>query len=445
MKIKKRDVIKILLIMIVGLIVAIYLYSTKNNLLFVFQSTILVSFFLYIIFFSKDYMNPFIFFFIYSFLGFLDVILVVLGARKVNPVYSISIYNKTLLIMILWFLFFSIGYFVYGKIKCKNFKNKERLTKEKEFTIQLNVIYTFVAIIVVFVVYKVFTFVLSTGGIKEAFLSSSKIFANQNYLSMLMALCGILPVLYLSKNNYKKTIFSVIFVFALMSLTKRRSLAIIYSLLPVVVYYNYKVKRININNLFVCLIPIMCYVLFIGQIRGVSSGVSSNVDNALLKQLSQLTRQVEYGRNIPDLISAIDNNKIEYQKFKYTMNGILTYIPRSIWPNKPQVESAGIVSDLIYDAKNSAGHPVGPYGWGYLSFGYIGVVVMAFLNGLIVSAFYKYVRKKDNTIGYLMYAYTIIKLLEIFTPEAQFKVSFFIIILFILAKISQKGEIKRKC
>ena len=44
-----------------------------------------------------------------------------------------------------------------------------------------------------------------------------------------------------------------------------------------------------------------------------------------------------------------------------------------------------------------------------------------------------------------MYAYTIIKLLEIFTPEAQFKVSFFIILLFILAKISQKGEIKKRC
>ena len=445
MKIKKRNIMKMLLIMLIDLVIAIYIYALKDNLLFAFQTTVLISFFLSIIAFSKDYMNPFIYFFIYSLLGFLDVVLVVLGARKVIPMYSIDVYNKTLLIMILWFLFFSIGFFIYGKIKYKNIKKSDSLKGEKEYTIQLNVIFTFVAIIVFFVLCKVFSFILSTGGIKAAFLSSSKIFANQNYLSMLMALCGILPVLYLSKRNYKKTIISVVFVFVLMSLTKRRSLAIIYSLLPVVVYYNYKVKRIKINNLIICFIPIMCYVLFIGQIRGVSSGVSSTVDNALLKQLSQLTRQVEYGRNIPDLVNAIDNNKIEYQKFKYIMNGVLTYIPRSIWPNKPQVESAGIVSDLIYDAENSAGHPVGPYGWGYLSFGYARVIVMAFLNGLIVSAFYKYVRKQDNTIGYLMYAYTIIKLLEIFTPEAQFKVSFFIILLFILAKISQKGEIKKRC
>ena len=443
MKINTNSILKLVLLLTIFVVSIIFFNRNISDFTFCFEASIIVCFFSGILIFSKDYMNPFIFFFIYSFLGFLDVILVVVGIRKVDFVYNFDIYNKTLFLMILWFISFSIGFFISTKSKIKK-KSKEK--KQINLNINPNITLFFSIFVVLYVVYKIIKSTSSFGGIMSAFFNEDfKIFYDQNYLSMIMALCGIVPVLYLSKGKKKMAIITLILTFILMSLTKRRTLTLTYSLVPVATYYNYKVRKIRAKDLALVMVPLAAFVIFIGNIRGVSSGTSAESSNAMLNQLASLTRQVEYGKNVPDLVYGMDYSDVEQQGFKYMFNGIVTYIPRALWKNKPMVESSSIVTSLLYpNQENAAGHPVGPYGWSYLLFGYVGVIILGFLNGLIVQKFYRFILDKNNLFYYLVYSYSIVKMLEIFAPEAQFKISFFILCFLIFVFISKLLEKKKK-
>ena len=443
-KIKKQDHLKVCILIVSFLTVMILLHLKIENFIFCFEGALIAMFFMCILLFSDDYLNPFIFFFIYSFLGYLDILFVVLKVRIVDSVYPISIYNKSLFIIILWFVFFTIGYYFFKKkrkrINAQKDKSENSIVKKNiDLNIEPNIALFLITFIVAFVIFKIYKSTSSIGGIINAFFNPNfKLFLEQNYLSMFMALCGIIPVLFLDKKKKVTSIISLVLVFILMSLTKRRALTLVYTLVPILTYYNYKIRKIRLKDLAILFIPLMIFVLIIGNIRGVNSGTSETVNNYFVENLSELTRQVEYGKNIPDLLYSMDTGAVEKQHFKYIFNGIITYVPRAIWKDKPMVESATIVTALVYhNSRHVAGHPVGPYGWAYLLFGYSGVIILGFFTGLIVSRFYKLILKKNNLFYYLIYSYSIVKMLEIVTPEAQFKVSFFILCLFGLAFASK--------
>lgn len=439
MEISKTSIAKFVIIILLALIFFVFLQLKVERYIFSILASLILMFFCGILLYSKDYLNPFIFFFLYSFLGFLDVIFIATGLRSPRTIYSIDIYTKTLFIMLLWFVCFTIGYFLYTK-----FKKNDNNVKQSNFKLNDVIMFMFLGIVLTIVIYKVASSVNSVGGLYNAFFDDNyQIFDDQNYLSMMMALCGIIPVVFLRRKNIIMAIISIIIVFLMISLTKRRSLALIYSLLPFLTYLNFCVKKIKLRYLLLSVVPVIAYILYIGSVRGVSSG-SSNSNNFIISSLCELTRQVEYGDNIPDVIYNIEIGKINFQYFNYTFTGIITYIPRAFWPNKPIVESSSIISSLIYvDSSNVAGHPVGPYGWAYFTFGYTGIVFMGLLTGIIASWLYNKVKTQKNLFYSLIYAYSIVKLLEIFTPEAQFKISFFIIFILFLSLVSSLISIRK--
>jgi oligosaccharide repeat unit polymerase len=408
----------------------------KYGLIIDIEVSILFTFFAAILIFSKDYLNPFIMFFIYSFLGFLDIVFVLFDLRITRFTQSEAIYQQTLLIIILWFFSFSIGYFFISKVRLKRESiSSINIIGKIDFNIKGTIVIIFA--IMGFVFFKLVSTASSVGGLFAAFSTEGyKIFEGQNYLSMIMAIIGVLPVIYLATNNKKKALFMTLFVLFFMSLTKRRSLALINSLLPILIYYNYKVKRIKIKYLLFMTIPIGIYILYIASMRGIAAGASDTISNGLLSNLVEITRQIQYGENIPDMIAALNSGNIVFQGFNYIFNGILTFIPRGIWKNKPLVESAAIVGQMVYGA-NVAGHPVGPYGWAYFCFGYYGVVIFGVLNGVIVRRVFEWVKKKNSIFSYLLYSLIIVKLIEIFQPESQFKISFMVLVLVCLSFLSK--------
>ncbi|MEC2306273.1 MULTISPECIES: O-antigen polymerase [Heyndrickxia] len=430
-------------------ILAFMIEKCKYGLIIDLEVTVLGTFFLGVLLFSKDYLNPFVIYYIYSFLGFLDIVFVIFDLRITRFIQTESIYQKTLFIMILWFFAFSLGYFILGRIQFS--ENKRRFIHLLDnFNLNIKITIWAIVILMFFVLFKLVLTASSVGGLLAAFTTTGyKVFEGQNYLSMLMALIGILPVLYLASGKRKSAVIATIIIFLCMSLTKRRSLALIYSLMPILTYYNYKVSRIKAKNFLLLLIPVSVYILYIASMRGIASGASQSISNSILGNVVEITRQVQYGENIPDMISAIDSGRIQLQGLNYVFNGILTFIPRGIWSDKPLVESAAIVGQLVYGA-DVAGHPVGPYGWAYFCFGYIGVFVFGCINGLIVKKIFDWVKREDSLFSYLFYSLTIVKLLEIFAPESQFKILFLTIILIVLSVfsnmfvISRNGLVKNK-
>lgn len=80
---------------------------------------------------------------------------------------------------------------------------------------------------------------------------------------------------------------------------------------------------------------------------------------------------------------------------------VLSFIPRSIFPNKPQPISEAIVSHLNLDFNKGMSIPPGIVGESYLYGGFIGVIIMFILFGLLsgcLDNYLKYLRDQKNGI-----------------------------------------------
>ncbi|WP_199188018.1 oligosaccharide repeat unit polymerase [Staphylococcus hyicus] len=80
---------------------------------------------------------------------------------------------------------------------------------------------------------------------------------------------------------------------------------------------------------------------------------------------------------------------------------ILSFIPRSIFPNKPQPISEAIVSHLNLDFNKGMSIPPGIVGESYLYGGFIGVIIIFILLGLLsgcLDNYLKYLRDQKNGV-----------------------------------------------
>ncbi|PPA69500.1 O-antigen polymerase [Jeotgalibacillus proteolyticus] len=442
--IQKNKVISTYIVLILGLFLFLSLYiSTSSQIYTIFLITLIGMFFISIIAFSKNFFNPFYFFFIYSFLGFIDITMVSLGFRDTLIPISTSAYDKSLLIMLIWLLTFSFGYWIaFKRINIKRFFKNYNLKLQAE--INPWVIFILCGTIFMFSFSSTLRSSMSLGGIVEGMSGGGAAFADQGYLLALLGFAGILPVMALYSGKKFRAIIYCLIVFIGILLTGRRSMAILTAFLPFLVYWNMRVKQIKFLHIALLTIPLIVIVMYIGAIRTAENPnfSLSNTDNQALEQLVTLGRYNGYGDNIPALVDKIDSETIQLQKFNYSLRGVEYFIPRSLWNDKPLVHSSQIVSDLVFFAGDT-GRPVNAYGWAYFNFGLLGVILSGLITGAIVSCVYKIVLNRKSVILISMYALLILPLLEVFQPEAQMKIILFAVILKTLEFISKKGRFRR--
>ena len=104
MILKKNNILKVAVSIILALFFTFYAYTCNSNItpLFFIESLVLLSFFNIIIISAADRFNPFSFFLLSVFLGVLDIIFVVIDVRIIDVKYSMHIYEKSLFLIIVW-------------------------------------------------------------------------------------------------------------------------------------------------------------------------------------------------------------------------------------------------------------------------------------------------------------------------------------------------------
>lgn len=425
---KNKNFFKYMFLFIIPTILFIYTFFLTSYFFLSLEISFLAMYFILILYFTKDLFTPFIFFFINIFLGIVDIYFVAIKLRSVALYYSMNVYEKTLFLIILWLLMFLIGY----KISLKK-TNKMKISVDnnhKKYNVKLlNSSFIIISILFfVFLFFKVLLTIKKVGAISM----NLEFFEGQAFLIAMFPICGFIPVCLLEERRKKMAIIATIMIFLTISLTGRRYVAIMTTIFPLLVYYHYKVKKIKVKNLMLLAIPFIIFIMIVGRIRMQNSYRIYN-ENTFLNTAIMMGKYIQYGENIPDLVYSLDNKKISYQGFKYSLRGVIGLIPRKFWDNKPEVDYSNITSQLVYGYDRGYGQPVGQFGWSYLCFGYVGVVLSGLLTGFISKKFYYWMLKRKTAYSIAIYSLMIMQFINVFTPDSQMKILLFILfILFVL-------------
>lgn len=439
---KQNKIIPCLVLLLIPSIISLLIIGFFEYYIIALEVFVIMVYFILILYFSNDLFSPFIFFFINIFLGAMDIVFVCLKIRNVAIYYPVQIYEKTLFLVIIWLITFFIGYKFKNKLVKKNSDNINNENVQKEYKNGNKRLSNSLLIVSFIVTMFLATKVLLT--IKEVGTLSMRLsfFEGQGYILAMFPICGFMPILLMEKGYKKIAIFADVIVFVIIALSGRRMVAIITSIFPLLLYYNYKVKKIKIKKLFILAIPITIFILIVGYIRTNTNNIIGGEKNAFVNVMVTMGKYVQYGENVPDLIYNMDNGNIKFQYFSYALRGIEGLIPRSLWKDKPAVDYSNITSIMIYGYDKGYGQPVGQFGWAYFCFGYIGVIVSGLITGYISCMFYKWSRKENTATSIGIYALMIIQIINIFTPDSQMKIIFFSLYIVIAKIFSQVGQRK---
>jgi len=414
----KISITKILsLIVILLLVFTALLISLSNvNPLLLLLSSMVLTFYVCIGLFSSDMMNPFMMLLLTTGLGTLDVVVVSLGLRDVNFGVEEKYYILSLIIINLWHLLFVVGYFISNTTKGGSQSTSPACIQKDLFNDKI--VFIIILVVVIIGAYLIFRVAGSYGGIILAMQARGDAYEGLGFLSMLLGLGGILPVLLLRKQKNILAGIMLLIIFFLNATLGGRTSAIYVSVLPTLFYYNYHVKRINKKSILLITIPIAIFIVFWGQLR-MYDAIDLNID--VSDFLTSLTSNKNFGQNLPYMMYAIDNREIPFQFLNFAFNAIFAFIPRGIWPDKPDIDESGIIGRLLYGA-TSTGQPVGQYGFAYLCFSWIGVVLFGFTTGYIVAKISNTVKNINRYEVWLWYSYIIVLIFSIWLPSPQFRI-----------------------
>ncbi len=442
---KKDSIINVSLSVCLALIISIITYSINQEITFTFflETFILLAFFSIVTFCSKDRFNPFSFFLLSLFLGVLDIVFVVCNVRIVENKYDISIYEKSLWLIILWLFGFLIGYYI--KISKKNKKSFKLLNIIDNYmkNANVNILLILGLLIQIWIIVAIGKTIIEVGGINAAMNNFSVFrYNNQGYLATILPLISIVTIGFLEKGNKKLAIISMIINFLLTTFTGRRGITINTVIIPFLIFYNYRIDKISNRKIVALGVPIIIFILFLGSMRN-QQVTLGKTNNKVLNIAASITNTIQYGQNVPDLLYSMKNGNVDFQGGKYLFNGILGMIPRSVWKEKPELDHSLITSRLVYDEDITYGKPVGAFGFSYLCFGYIGVILSGIITGKVTSIIYNWIIKNKSAITILIYSITIQSFIVITNPEAQVKIitlTFVLIALGILSNLKQKNK-----
>jgi len=142
-------------------------------------------------------------------------------------------------------------------------------------------------------------------------------------------------------------------------------------------------------------------------------------------------------------------DRMNYQFGSTLFLWVLSPIPRTMWPQKPEMTEGREVGELIYQKRDEnspgGGVPPGFIAEMYLNFGYLGVIAGTFIAGVILKLFYNAFKKVREKSMYAMVIYILIfvpfalKLMGSDFSVCIVKIFYYIIPLYLIMKLVQKS------
>lgn len=398
----------VFLIFLVG-ILCCFVYFNVELILFLSLFILLCIPISYSIIKKKDLLSPLnLFCFLYMLSFFITPILNHLRLIADDPAYVRydKVYElKTQALSIAGLVFLYFGYiegFIFSKITSPSLTLKTRVNYHKA---KILVIFIFLISLFSFLYlannfnikvkdfteYFIYTNVASLGRGHVAFLCYSYIFA--------FFIC-IISIF----DRKKRDGFFILFIalsFLLAILTRSRG-HVVMLIFIYLIFYNFKVKKVNLPRLMKVFIILLFIIFFIGQFRGARNFQLSkeNISNTFGGLFTEFQATAA-------LISQYEKNGYEYYKGRILFEDIfLSLIPRAIFPSKPNIYGGIVVTDkIIPNRQPGFYYSTGIFGSSYADFGYLGVFIMMFLFGLFMKLWYNFVIKnKENAFVILIHA-----------------------------------------
>jgi oligosaccharide repeat unit polymerase len=154
-----------------------------------------------------------------------------------------------------------------------------------------------------------------------------------------------------------------------------------------IVYYYAKGKVVPVKALIVVIVVSFLLVSFMGQLRAMAQERDTvNMENPIVAVIAS--------GNFVDItrFSVILNEMPEKMDFLYgqsLISWVMAPVPRSLWPEKPQISLGPLVRDRIYGLPTrNNGFPPGIYTEGYMNFGIVGLILLPFFFGALLRLLY---------------------------------------------------------
>jgi oligosaccharide repeat unit polymerase len=222
-------------------------------------------------------------------------------------------------------------------------------------------------------------------------------------------------LLILRKNKYwSKVIGATVFLTYIFTNTMAgwRGKVVMALIIPLI-YYHYRIKRIGIRKAIMAGVLIYFFMNTLSIAR--SSSDPAEMLNIIKENIGaqgiqfmklESSSELMVGSNLIRLIDGIQNGETSFNCGKSIITELLIYIPRSIYPNRPQTISEKFV-DVFYPGTLELG---GGYGFfclqeGYWAFGFIGVFIFMFFYGASVEMIYRwFIKGRKSDFMVLCYA-----------------------------------------
>lgn len=418
-------------IMIITFILYIYDFVYNyNTLLFILLVPLMILFF----FFNNDLFHPFnIFFITTQFLFVFNMIDV--NANKnyfrygtLDSTYYDQAFFWAILVIIIWYLFMYLGYAYSRSTKTTKVVVMPifKIDNQKKIAIIL----IFVGIIS----YGIVVF-LKGGftGIIESLTQRVEAYAGLTYFNKLTGLVAVGSIMLLASGYRKISMVLILFSFLLLASFGGRASAFLGSIFPYIVFYHYRIKKLSLIKLIPLAILLFLFAIGLGNYR-LYQEIRINI-NGLYDLLSKVAYGTQGGEILPSLVGSLLKGNIEYQYGSTLVNIVFAPIPSSLWPNKPHIDESGIVGKALMGSEYW-GLPPGPYGISFFNFGFLGVIIIAFIVGIIVrKLYYKFVIKRSvSDIGLIFYILIIPNVFNFISTSSQINILWFSGI-FILIKL----------
>ncbi|SDI42142.1 O-antigen polymerase [Natribacillus halophilus] len=393
----------------------------------------------------KDLFHPLVVYSLFQSLFLIDMLTKSLEPRMhleyltVSSDDAESFLSSSITLWIIWYLLLILGVFLANKIRISN--DGFRLGKKNSLNPKINYP-TLIAMIFIFIGFISFlyaTFVVNNGlaSMLDSMMSRVETYEGLAYVTYFTQLGVVGSILLLLKGHKKTSIVTVIIFLSIISLYGSRG-TVLTLLISFILAYNYIIKRMRVGKLLPVGIIGLIFVQVFGNQR-FSGDFSINNDMNIIDLIVYSASQKSTGDILPSLVGALENNVIGYQLGKDFFNIIFAPIPRSIWEGKPQIDNTGVIGSLLMGSE-SYGLPAGAYGWIYLNFWWIGVIIFGIATGFIVGKIYKLAMKQirnNEDYIFLFYILAVTSFIDISTTAGQIDILFYFGVI-ILIKILDK-------
>ncbi|MBM7839411.1 oligosaccharide repeat unit polymerase [Alkalihalobacillus xiaoxiensis] len=417
-------------------------------LLFLYGNTITITGFVLVIalaivilplFYVKDLFHPFVLLTLSTGLVLINFIDHNINGEALR--YSIGFSHEyidyavrySLIIFIVWYIAFYLGFFINGKTKKTNsqsFIKALHRPKLVAFCLIVTSMLGFFAIINIL------------GGVSSmlnAMVDTTRNYAGLGYFRSIVSLGGIAALVLLYAGKLKISIIVLLITCVMLSAFGGRGAIVLGTLLPFLMVYNYKIKKISPVLLICFAFLAFIFVLIWEQMRRYGRINLSDIPKEnILTSVAGNTRMADI---LPSLVGNVLQGNIDFLWGKPLINIIYSPIPRSLWEGKPEIiDETVLIGSLLLGESDFYGLPAGPYGWAFLNFGWFGVIIMGLLTGLIVSKVYNmFIMSRDSSkesfVGVILYVLIIRQLFNLFATSAQINIIWILLIFVIIYSI----------